>query len=448
MIDALISPQTAVFKNLRRLFWLRNVMVAGLVLAAWAAIGIYDLELPLVPVACAMGLLIVLNGVAWWRLRQPRPASDMELLVQLLLDMAALTLLFYYTGGYTNPFLWMYLLPLTVAAVALPWRHTWLIALLAVGCYSALMFWYQPLSMMAMDMSSMDMSGMSREEMRKMHMGHQESGFSIHLLGMWAGFVVSALVIAFFVERIGRNLRDYDRLIAEAREKMLESERILALGTLATAAAHELGTPLATMAVVAGEMADEVVDRPQLAASLALFRTQIGRCKEILTSITATAGQQRAEDGQGLGLDKFLEQTIAHWRDMRPETRLEYHMQGGHPAPVIAVDRTMKQALVNLLDNAADASPGHVEISGRWDAGELSLAIRDYGAGLSPEIADKAGTPLFTTKADHGMGLGLYLARIIFERFGGTVDLQNHPEGGSLATIRLPLKALTIKGTA
>ena len=276
MLDDPDLSQTAALKNLRRLFWLRNVMIAGLGLAAWAAIGIYDLELPLAPIASAMGLLVALNAISWWRLRQPRKAVDMELLAQLLLDMVALTGLFYFTGGYTNPFLWMYLLPLTVAAVALPWRNTWLIAGLAVACYTGLMFWYQPLPVM-----QMDMSGMSPAEMRAMHHG---GGFSIHLLGMWAGFVVSALVIAFFVERIGRNLREYDQLIAEAREKMLENERMLALGTLATAAAHELGTPLATMAVVAGEMVEDCADQPQLAQSLSLLRSQIDRKSTRLNS--------------------------------------------------------------------------------------------------------------------------------------------------------------------
>jgi len=437
MLDDPDLSQTAALKNLRRLFWLRNVMIAGLGLAAWAAIGIYDLELPLAPIASAMGLLVALNAISWWRLRQPRKAVDMELLAQLLLDMVALTGLFYFTGGYTNPFLWMYLLPLTVAAVALPWRNTWLIAGLAVACYTGLMFWYQPLPVM-----QMDMSGMSPAEMRAMHHG---GGFSIHLLGMWAGFVVSALVIAFFVERIGRNLREYDQLIAEAREKMLENERMLALGTLATAAAHELGTPLATMAVVAGEMVEDCADQPQLAQSLSLLRSQIDRCKQILTSITASAGCQRIEDGQGEMLDDFLDRTLTDWHDAHPATQLDCQLHGSSPAPLIAVDRTLGQALVNLLDNAADASPSRIEVSGDWSPAELSLTIRDYGSGLTSEAADRAGTPFFTTKEDRGLGLGLYLARLIFERFGGTVDLSNHPQSGTLTTVRLPLAMLLVK---
>jgi two-component system sensor histidine kinase RegB len=119
-------------------------------------------------------------------------------------------------------------------------------------------------------------------------------------------------------------------------------------------------------------------------------------------------------------------------------------LQGGLPAPVIAVDRTLGQALVNLLDNAADASPHHISLSGGWTRAELSLTIRDHGPGLSPEVANNIGTPFFTTKEDNGMGLGLYLARIIFERFGGTVELANHPQGGAVTKVHLPLKALLV----
>jgi two-component system, sensor histidine kinase RegB len=437
MFTEIHTPQEVAVQNLRRLFWLRSLMIAVFGIASLVAYAIYRIRLPVWVVVGAAALMIALNAFTWWRLSRPTSTSNLELLLQLLLDMSILTGMFYAAGGYTNPFVWMYLLPLTIAAVALPWRYTWLVALLAVACYSGLMFWYQPLPIMQMDMSGMDTAHM-----------HHDSGFSIHLLGMWAGFVVSAGVIAFFVERMGHNLREYDQLIAKTREKALESERMLALGSLATAAAHELGTPLATMAVVAGEMVDDCAGQPQLTESLALLRSQIDRCKQILTSITASAGCQRVEDGQGQALDDFLEQIILRWQDTRPATRLECRMSGSTPVPSIAVDRTLGQALTNLLDNAADASPDGIEVSGHWNSIELSLDIRDHGPGLAPEVVRKAGTPFFTTKQDQGLGLGLYLARLIFERFGGSVVLENHPQSGTLTHVRLPLHNLLLKGKA
>lgn len=413
---------TASTRNLRRLFWLRNVAIAGQGCALWAAQGYFALELPLVPLLGAIGGQGLLNLLTWRRLGRAQQITERELLAQLLTDILLYSVLFYYSGGYANPFVWMYLLPLTVAAVALPWRFTWLVAGTSVAVYTLLMFFYAPLP----------------------HQHHHQDGgdFSMHLLGMWFGFVVSAGIIAYFVARIGNNLREYDHLMAQAREKALESERMLALGTLATAAAHELGTPLATMAVVIGELAADHAGQPALAEPLVVLRTQVQRCKQILTSITASAGQQRAEEAQGRALDAFLEQTVARWQDMHPTIRLDALLQGSSPAPLIAVDRTLGQALVNLLDNAADASPGHIAVEGRWTAGELKLTIRDYGPGLTPEATENAGTPFFTTKADDGLGLGLYLARLIFERFGGSVSLSNHAQGGAVTSVQLPLRAL------
>lgn len=436
MTEAPNLPQSAAFKNLRRLFWLRNVMAAMLALAGWAAMGRYDIQLPLPAIAGSVMLMLLLNASTWWRLGRQKPAGDLELLTQLLLDMVILTGLFYATGGYTNPFVWMYLLPLTVAAVALPWRHTWLVAGLAVACYSALMFWYQPLPMMQMEMANHDM--------HMMQMPH-DSGFSVHLLGMWAGFVVSAGVIAFFVERMGRTLREYDHLIAEARENALESERMLALGALATGAAHELGTPLATMAVLSKDLCEDYADQKELVQNLTLLRKQVDRCKEILSALAASTGQARTEEGHSVALDRFLEQLVDRWRDAHPAIRFDCTLHGALPAPVIMIDRTLGQALVNLLDNAADASPEHISAKGTWSQNEFEFEIHDDGPGITPEVARQAGTPFFTTKQGRGMGLGLYLARIILGRFGGTVSLANRPQGGTDTRIRLPLASLILR---
>ena len=440
MFTPLHTPQEAAAKNLRRLLWLRIVMVALIGIASWAAVGFYGIPLPMFAVIGAMLLMLALNAVTWWRLNRPIPIRDIEILTQLLLDMAILTGLFYATGGYTNPFVWMYLLPLTVAAVSLPWRHTWLIALVDVACYSGLMFWYQPLPMLQMEMSGSD-------HLHMLHMQH-ESGFGVHLLGMWAGFVVSAGVIAFFVERMGRTLREYDRMLASARESMLESERMLALGSLAAGAAHELGTPLATMAVLTKEMSQEYASDDKLVGNLALLRKQVERCKQILSSLAASTGQARAEDSQGTALDVFLGQTLERWRDAHPAIKLESSMHGPLPAPVIVTDRTLSQALVNLFDNAAEAAASRVSLQGDWNADELTLDIHDDGPGLAPDVEPHLGTPFFTTKQEKGMGLGLYLARTILERFGGTVSLENHPQGGALTHIRLPLAELTLKEQA
>ena len=418
------SPTGAAANNLRRIFVLRNLVIVFLTCIALALVY-FDIPLHLAPILAAVGTMLLLNGWTWRRLRSAAEVREGVLLAQLIGDIAALTLLFYFTGGYSNPLVWMYLLPLAVAAVALPARHAWLVALLGMACYSILVFFYVPLS--------------------HLHANYRPGiGLDTHLVGMWMGFIVCAALVAGFISRIGQNLRDSDRLIAKAREQVLESERMLALGALAAATAHELGTPLATMAVLAGELSDEHAGNPALAGDLALLRKEIARCKEILSSLAASAGQIRGEGAHSIALDAFLDQTLQRWHDTRPALQFDCQLAGTAPAPQIAADRTLGQALINLLDNAADASPQHVELHGGWDASELRLDIRDFGSGLAPDVAARVGTPFFTTKAEAGMGIGLYLARTILGRHGGSVALEHHPQGGTLTRIRLPLARITV----
>jgi len=158
------------------------------------------IPLPRYPIAFAVGGMLLLNLITLLRLNKRSHVNDKEILLQLLGDLLALTVLFYYTGGYSNPLVWMYLLPLTVAAVALKREYAWLLAAVAIACYSLLVFYYVPLSHLHMH----DIAGKTLD---------------IHLIGMWIGFVVSAGIIAFFVTRIGQSLREYDQLMASIREK-------------------------------------------------------------------------------------------------------------------------------------------------------------------------------------------------------------------------------------
>lgn len=412
-------------RNLQRLFMLRTVMTVFL-LSVTIGLVYLHIPLPALPIGIAVSGMIVLNLVTWLRLKSHRHITDYELFAQLFGDLVALTMMFYFTGGYSNPLVWMYLLPLTIAAVALPKTYTWLLALLAVTCYSILVFYFVPLS--------------------HLHMNYlKEQSLDIHLVGMWLGFIMSAGIIAVFVTRIGQNLRDYDRLMATIREKSLESERVLSLGTLAASAAHELGTPLSTMAVLSKELAKDLTHQPEQLQQLEIMRTQIDRCKEILSSITRNAGQSRADAGHGLTLREFLQDVIQRWRDTRPATELIVTLSDSDNNPMIFADRTLIQSMQNLLDNAADASPERVLFNADWDNNILQIHIRDFGTGISDEAKKQLGKPFFTSKDEKGMGLGVYLTRITLSRFGGEFTLNNHPEGGVLTLIRLPLKNLRIE---
>jgi two-component system sensor histidine kinase RegB len=408
--------------NLQRLLMLRSVVMVCLS-AVMISLRLASIPLPVLPLVLAIAGLGVLNLIAWWRLHGTLQTTQLELLMQLLGDIAAFSLLFYFSGGYSNPFIWMFLLPITVAAVALRARYTWIIASLSIASYTLLMFYHRPLS--------------------HLHM-HARDGvqLDIHLVGMWLGFVVSAIIVAIFIARIGQNLRDYDQTIAAVREKALESERMLALGTLATSAAHELGTPLATMAVVSTELMHDYADQPALLQQLQLLKNQVARCKEILSSITRNAGHSRAEYSQGWTLREFLLEAIQRWRDTRPATELVVSLSSSLYNPRILIDRTLTQGIMNLLDNAADASAVRVLFTANWDEKILEIQIRDFGGGLSTETKRQLGTPFFSSKQGAGMGLGVYLTELSLARYDGKLSHNNHIDGGVISMITLPLTKL------
>ncbi len=416
-------------QNMQRLVMLRSVVMICLT-AVIIGLRLASIPLPVLPLLLAITGLGLLNGIAWWRLKHTQQTTQRELLAQLLGDIAALSVLFYFSGGYSNPFIWMYLLPITVAAVALRTAYAWIIAGLSITCYTLLMFYNVPLSHLHMH-AQLDAKN-------SIHL-------DIHLVGMWLGFVVSSIIVAIFIARIGQNLRDYDKTIAVVREKALESERMLALGTLATSAAHELGTPLATMAIVSKELRQDYANQPELLQQLEILQKQVTRCKEILSSITRNAGLSRADAGQGFTLLEFLQEAIQRWRDTRPATELIITMPDTAINPVIFMDRTFTQAILNLLDNAADESPERILFDADWDEKTLKIQIRDFGAGLSAETKSKLGTPFFTSKNNEGMGLGVYLTQAILARYEGELSLNNHPEGGVLTLVHLPLKNLRIR---
>jgi two-component system sensor histidine kinase RegB len=267
--------------------------------------------------------------------------------------------------------------------------------------------------------------------------------FNLHVLGMWFGFLLSAGLIIFFVVRMAKSLRERDRILTEAREQALRDQHLVALGTLATGAAHELGTPLATMAVLASELKYEYATDTDVVEKADMLRGQLDRCKSILSDITASAGQARPEGGSSFAIDDYLETVVELLQSSRPAAQISCQLNGSQPPPQILADKTLTQALLNILNNAADASIDNIEVEGHWDGECLTITILDRGEGLSPAVQAAAGTPFFTTKPD-GQGLGLYLARAVMERFGGQVQLFNRKSGGAQAVIELPLSTIGV----
>ncbi len=406
--------------NLRQLFVLRNVTVGGELLVVLGAIWGLNLVLPVLPISMLLLAMLGLNISTWICLRGGRVVADWELFAQLILDVFAFSMLMYLTGGATNPFAWFYLLPLVISATLLSPGYTRIMAILTVACYTVLTRFYLPLPLP---------NGGAMEAM-------QGGGFPLHVFGMWFGFVLSAGLIAHFVVGMSQSLKIREARLAEAREQALRDEGLVELGMLAAGAAHELGTPLGTMAIISGELQHThgVGEAPEVHRAASLLLTQIERCKDALSSISASAGVARADAGASAQTVAYLDQLMEKWRGSRLGVKVKYHHQQENSPGYILSDRLLSQALENILNNAADASPEAVKVDARQQSGQWLLEISDRGCGLG----QSAGEAVISGK-EHGLGIGLLLAYGSIRRLGGEVSHHLRVGGGTCTRISLPL---------
>jgi two-component system sensor histidine kinase RegB len=302
-----ILHQSPLSKNLQRLFLLRAIAIIAQTIIFGMVYAIIEFDLPWTEIILTICVLTILNFLTWVRLRYHWPVTNLELFAQLLIDVAALTTLLYFSGGSTNPFISLYLLPLTIAATVLPWHYTWLMATITISCYTLLLYEYIPLP----------------HDHSDDHSRHMFE-FNLHVFGMWLTFVLSTLLIAWFVVKMSASIRERDKELSRSREQALQNEQIIALGTLAAGAAHELGTPLSTMAIIAKELQQESTGNLEFQNNIRILRDQISHCKQTLTHLLANAGQTRTEEGNGQPVDLFLKQVIDKWKLIRPSVKFTY----------------------------------------------------------------------------------------------------------------------------
>ena len=424
-------------QNLRWLFVLRNLMIIGEGLIIF--ISIYGLEIPLreTPLWMIMTLLSLFNWWTWLRLGSLEPVSENELFIQLSCDVLAITALLYFTGGATNPIAWFFLLPLIIAATVLPQEYTWYMVIFTSGCYTLLMAYYQPLP----DIQPFVVQAENDRVHALHHVMTPNRGFNLHVFGMWFGFVFSAVLVAYFVVEMAKTLRARESSLAEAREHSLRNERVVALGTLAAGAAHEMGTPLGTMAILIREIEhdSEAIRDLDLAMKMKILREQVARCKQALSVMSASAGEIRAESGHLTSLTSYLDRVVASWKQQGNGVKLEYRKSGPKPSPGILAELTLTHALINILNNAAEVSPKGIRFQATWDRQNMTLSILDRGPGISPEIYEQIGKEPLSTKGN-GLGVGLFLAFATINRLGGRIEMFPRKDSkGTCTEIVLPV---------
>jgi len=415
------SPELAPALNVKRLLWIRVIAIPGAALLFLLARQFYQLPLQSGPLLVIIVVMAAYNLWLYLQIRRNAPFTDAGFFTQMLVDVVALTGILYYSGGASNPFVFFFLLPLVITATVLPRRYTWAMALITACCYTGLLL-------------------ASARLPDFMH--HSGPAFgNLHVTGMWLGFVLIAGLIAHFVAGMAETLRIRDQKLAEARERALQDERVLALATLAAGAAHELSTPLATMNIVTGELLAEYPPQQQQALhrQLRILEAQIGRCKEALSVISAAAGAERADAGTRIRFDRFIADTCSSVQRLRPGSRISIEAMNRGQAPDIFVERRLSQALLNILHNAVDASPAQVTVAWGWDTEQIRITVSDQGAGISPDALARPGQ----SSKEGGLGLGLFLSQTAIKQLGGSIELGNLAEGAQVR-VSLPLERLLI----
>jgi two-component system, sensor histidine kinase RegB len=412
--------QGASLHNLRQLVVMRNVAIvaqASTVLVVHQGLGI---DLPLVAMGTTIAALALFNLATWRRVATQRPASDKEVGLQLLVDVAVLALLLGLSGGATNPFVGMFVLPLTITAACLGQAYTWLVALLTVAAYSVLVLVYRPMVMP----------------------GDEARHMQLLVSGMWVNYTITAAMIAHFVVRIATNLRQAQHTGALRRERELEREHLMRIGTLAAGAAHELAQPLSTMSLMLGEIegrADDAQSVHKLARDLS---RQLRNCQDTLNALLSYGSQTIDTGLETDPVDAFVQRCVAAFGSRRPDAVVQLTTRSPGAAPVVSHDMALQQALLNLLGNAADMSNEAIELRLQWDDQSVSIEIRDRGPGITAGVQERIGQLFFTTKPQgSGNGLGLCLAQVAVARLGGSLLLSNAQGGGAVARVMLPIAA-------
>ncbi|MCC6752273.1 MAG: HAMP domain-containing histidine kinase [Deltaproteobacteria bacterium] len=423
------------------LVWLLRLRwgaMAGEVIAFAVAHHLLGKTLPLLPL---LGLVAVqgLTNLIWAAgLRRTAQVSEWMVGSLMLLDVLILTGILGLTGGPLNPFSTLYLVHIALAAAVLRTRWTWTLVAASLASFGALFFTEEWLG-----------SGAAAGHAHHHHGGHAPTeaapphDMRLHLQGMWVAFGTAALFIVYFVGRVTRALAERDAELARVRELGLRTEKLASLATLAAGAAHELATPLSTIAVVAKELERSFSTAPaaesDALADVTLIRREVARCRTILTHMAAEAGEASGEGPTRLTVAALLDAA----RDglaASPAVELVLPADTGTRVLELPV-RATAQALRVLLQNAQDASPEGeaVELRAEASADRVRLVVRDRGPGMDPETLSRAGEPFYTTKEPgRGMGLGLFLARSVVERLGGHLELASSATAGTTATVTLP----------
>lgn len=415
--------------RLRTLILLRWLAVAGQAGAITLADRVIGLQIELWLCYAVVGASVLANLVALALFPVNKRLSDVEAMLTLLFDIAQLVFLLYLTGGLTNPFAMLVLVPVTISATALRLRTTVFLGAVSIALVTLLAIFYQPLRL--------------------------ESGESLGVppifeLGYWLAIVIGVIFLGFYAHRVASEIHAMTQALLATQMALAREQKLTDLGGVVAATAHELGTPLATIKLVSSELSGELADHPELREDAELIRDQADRCRDILQSM----GRAGKDDPHlhSAPLETLIREAAEPHTARGKTLHFDIGPRPGAGSVQLQVLRRPEviHGLRNLVQNAVDFARAEVRITGTWDSDVVVITISDDGPGYAPQVLARIGDPFMRQRGAspgsekrpeyEGMGLGLFIAKTLLERSGATLDFANAaagPEtGGAVVTLR------------
>jgi two-component system sensor histidine kinase RegB len=402
--------------RVRTLLSIRWLAILGQLTALLVVNALLEFELPMIPALGAIGASAVVN---LWILARHRPNHwhhDRAAVGYLAFDIVQLAVLLHLTGGLENPFALLFLVPVTISATILSLRSTIYLGVLALICVSLLVFYHLPLPWPA-------------------------PGFSLpplYTAGIWLSLLVGTAFLMFYAWRVAEEARRMSDALAATQETLAKEREMSAVGSLAAAAAHELGTPLGTIALIASELLHDQAAGSAIHADLEVLEGEVARCRDILSGLARNPAAGADPAVSRMPFDALVNDAAANYGDH--ETTIQVTAKATTPPPLVRRSPELIQGLGNLIENAVDFAASQVDLEYTWDDNLLELSISDNGPGFASNILDLLGDPYISTRPGAGrMGLGVFISKTLLERTGASLHFFNHRQGqGATVVIRWP----------
>ena len=435
--------------NASWLIKLRWVAVIGQVVTILTVTNLFGIEITMGwALAVVIGVTIISNLllIFWHQSRQSRNTgsphdsddglespSNLVLGMVMVMDMLSLTCLLFATGGPNNPFAFFFFVNLSLCALILDRNWAWALNILSIVCYAGLLLIHYPIEQLDF--------GYAMEPILR------SGSWSIQQVGLLVGFSTCASVIVYFMNRLTNELREQEIDLRRAQEVQSRAEKLEALGTLAAGTAHELATPLSTIAIVARDVEQAFDEHPpdfpgaeDVIEDVHLIRSQLDRCRSILDRMAGAAGQAIGESMTRMTVKELVEEVL-HELPERSRVETTYANQAGSGKiriPLVGLSQSLRGLVQNALDSDTEAETVRLDIS--IAENDYCWVITDRGAGMDASVLQRVSEPFFTTKpTGKGMGLGVFLAKNVIQRLGGSIAFESQPGKGTEVTIVLPL---------